>query len=57
VDRFTVWRDGAHLVRLGADGAQVVSDRSWRGDRPWVPAPPVPGRPDPSLPLAPREGG
>jgi len=23
-------------------GAQVISDRAWRGDRPWVPPPPQP---------------
>jgi competence protein ComEC len=56
VDRFTVWREGAQMVRLGPEGVRVVSDRAWRGDRPWVPAPPVPGRPDPSLPLAPVDG-
>jgi competence protein ComEC len=37
VDRFSVWRDGAHAIWLGADGAAVLSDRAWRGDRPWVP--------------------
>jgi competence protein ComEC len=57
VDRFTVWREGAQSVRLGRDGARVLSDRAWRGDRRWVPAPPIPGRPDPTLPLAPREEG
>jgi competence protein ComEC len=54
IDRFTVWRDGAQLVRLGPGGPVVVSDRAWRGARPWVPPPPLPGRPE-ALPLAPRE--
>jgi competence protein ComEC len=40
VDRFSVWRDGAHAVWL--DPPRVVSDRAWRGDRPWVPPRPVP---------------
>jgi len=40
VDRFSVWRDGAHAVWL--DPPRVVSDRASRGDRPWVPALPVP---------------
>ena len=53
IDRFTVWREGAQAVALGGQGARVVSDRAWRGERPWVPAPPLPGRPDP-LPMAPR---
>jgi competence protein ComEC len=40
VDRFSVWRDGAHAVWL--DPPRVVSDRGWRGDRPWVPPRPTP---------------
>jgi competence protein ComEC len=36
VDRFTVWRYGATAVWLEADHATLVSDRDWRGDRPWV---------------------
>jgi competence protein ComEC len=55
IDRFTVWREGAHAVRLGPAGAAILSDRKLRGDRPWVPPPPMPGRPE-SLPLAPRDG-
>jgi competence protein ComEC len=39
VDRFSVWRDGAHAVWIS--GA-VLSDRAFRGDRPWVPPRPVP---------------
>jgi competence protein ComEC len=53
VDRFTVWRAGAQAIRLGASGVEVFSDRAARGDRPWVPPPPLPGRPEP-LPLAPQ---
>jgi len=45
IDRFTVWRDGPHAVWLERDGAQVVSDRAWRGERPWVPPPPRPRGP------------
>ncbi len=40
VDRFAVWRDGAHAVWL--DPARVISDREWRGERPWVPPRPTP---------------
>ena len=40
VDRFSVWRDGAHAVWL--DPPRVVSDRDWRGARPWVPPRPTP---------------
>lgn len=42
IDRFSVWRDGAHAVWLGRDGAMVLSDRAARGDRPWVPPRPLP---------------
>ena len=56
VDRFSVWRDGAHAIWLGAGGVRVVSDRAWRGDRPWVPgASGGPGRTRPTLPMATAE--
>nr|WP_314072712.1 ComEC/Rec2 family competence protein [uncultured Roseococcus sp.] len=42
VDRFSVWRGGAHAIWLEDGRARVVSDRAWRGDRPWVPPPPLP---------------
>jgi competence protein ComEC len=54
VDRFAVWRNGPHAAWLDADGARVVSDRAWRGARPWVPPPPVP-RGQEVLPPAPVE--
>lgn len=54
VDRFTVWRHGAHAIWLDAGGARVVSDRDWRGARPWVPPPPLP-RGQVVLPPAPTE--
>jgi competence protein ComEC len=54
VDRFAVWRDGPHAVWLDGPVARVVSDRAWRGARPWVPPPPVP-RARPDLPPAPVE--
>jgi competence protein ComEC len=44
IDRFTVWRNGAHAVWLGPYGASIVSDRSSRGDRPWVLGLPLAGR-------------
>jgi competence protein ComEC len=55
LDRFTVWRDGAHGVWLGPNWVSVVSDRAYRGKRPWVPGPPVPRRAVPDLPMAPTE--
>jgi competence protein ComEC len=42
IDRFSVWRNGPHAIWLLPSGAQVISDRAWRGDRPWVPPPPLP---------------
>jgi competence protein ComEC len=47
VDRFAVWRHGAHAIWLRPDAAavRVVHDRQWRGDRPWVPPQPQPRGP------------
>ncbi len=42
VDRFSVWRDGAHAVFAQHGEVRVVSDRAHRGDRPWVPPRPLP---------------
>jgi competence protein ComEC len=42
VDRFTVWRNGSTAIWLDRDGARIVTDRSERGVRPWVPPPPQP---------------
>jgi len=53
VDRFTVWRNGATAIWLDADGARILTDRAYRGMRPWVPPPPVPrARSAPQLPSA-----
>jgi competence protein ComEC len=55
VDRFSVWRDGAHVIWLNAGGAVVLSDRTNRGRRPWVPPPPAPRVLDAQLPAMPAE--
>ena len=47
VDRFSVWRDGPHAIWLENGGVRVISDRAWRGSRPWVPPPPVPRASEP----------
>jgi competence protein ComEC len=53
VDRFTVWRYGATAVWLEGSHAHVLTDRGYRGVRPWVPPMPVPRpRPAPTLPPA-----
>jgi competence protein ComEC len=54
IDRFAVWRNGPHAVWLAPEGARVVSDRAFRGARPWVPPPPTP-RAREDLPPAPVE--
>ncbi|WP_052401669.1 ComEC/Rec2 family competence protein [Muricoccus aerilatus] len=55
VDRFSVWRDGSHAIWLAAAGAQILSDRANRGDRPWVPPAPVPRARAGAEPLAEAE--
>ena len=54
IDRFSVWRDGAEAVWIRSRGVQTVSDRAWRGSRPWVPPVPVSRRQfrTPALPSA-----
>jgi competence protein ComEC len=53
VDRFTVWRYGAVAIWLNAHHAYVLTDRAYRGIRPWVPPSPVPRtRQMPALPTA-----
>ena len=39
VDRFDLWRNGAHAFWLDRDGVRIVSVRGSRGTRPWSPAP------------------
>jgi len=37
IDRFDLWRDGAHAVTLGPDGARrIESVRARQGERPWT---------------------
>ena len=52
IDRFSVWRDGATAVWLTGIAPRILSDRAYRGDRPWVPGPPMPRRSVPNLPMA-----
>jgi competence protein ComEC len=53
VDRFTVWRYGSAAIWLDRDGAHIVTDRSERGDRPWVQPLPQPRKAvSPTLPPA-----
>jgi len=39
IDRFDLWRNGAHAVWFEKDGFRVESVNRVRGDRPWVPKP------------------
>lgn len=52
VDRFAVWRNGPHAIWLDPAGVRVVSDRAFRGDRPWVPPVPLPRGMASAAPLA-----
>ena len=52
IDRFSVWRDGATAIWLTSTAPRILSDRAYRGDRPWVPGPPTPRRSMPNLPMA-----
>ena len=52
VDRFTVWRFGSTAIWLDRTGARFLTDRTERGDRPWVPPLPKPRRVVPTLPPA-----
>ncbi|MCU0893372.1 MAG: ComEC family competence protein [Rhodospirillales bacterium] len=36
VDRFDLWREGAHALWLGDEGVRVLSVNGLRGNRPWV---------------------
>lgn len=40
VDRFALWRNGAHAIWLEPGGVRILTDRDVRGDRPWVALPP-----------------
>ena len=45
VDRFTVWRYGSVAIWLDGGHARIVTDRAWRGLRPWVAPLPLPRKP------------
>ena len=56
VDRFTVWRNGATAIWLDGWRARILTDRAYRGERPWVPPLPIPREhASPALPPAPTE--
>jgi competence protein ComEC len=37
VDRFDLWRGGAHAIWLEPDAIAIETVDAWRGARPWVP--------------------
>jgi competence protein ComEC len=37
IDRFDLWRQGAHAIWLAPDGVAIETVDGWRGNRPWVP--------------------
>ena len=55
LDRFSVWRDGAHAIWFTPQGIRILSDRENRGDRPWVTPIPTRSRVPPGLTVAPAE--
>jgi competence protein ComEC len=58
VDRFTVWRYGSVAIWLRPTGVEIVSDRAFRGTRPWVVGLPPKRNPavvPQTLPMAPHE--
>lgn len=36
VDRWSLWREGGHAIRLAESGIEVATTRAARGERPWV---------------------
>lgn len=36
IDRFDLWRSGAHAITIDPDGPQIVTARGAQGKRPWV---------------------
>jgi competence protein ComEC len=36
IDRFDVWRHGAHAIYIADGVMKVATAREWRGTRPWV---------------------
>jgi competence protein ComEC len=54
-DRFSVWREGAHAIRFTPEGVRVVTDRGYRGERPWVVPLPTRTSVPPGLVVAPAE--
>ncbi len=55
IDRFTVWRLGAHAVWLRPEGPLILSDRAARGARPWVLPLPTRTRQPPGVTLLPAQ--
>lgn len=49
IDRFSVWRKGAHALYVGPDGVRIETARDLQGTRPWVIVP-EPRRKDTSRP-------
>ena len=49
IDRFSVWRKGAHALHIAAGAIRIETARDLQGDRPWVIVP-EPRRKDTSRP-------
>lgn len=56
VDRFDLWRRGAHALWLNPAGARIETVAGWQGDRPWAHKPHRRKKlPEPALTAAPAE--
>lgn len=51
IDRFSVWREGSHALRISNGKAAVITARSLQGDRPWVVRPRPRQKSAPLIPL------
>ncbi len=49
IDRFDVWRNGAHAITITPAGMEVTTSRSQSGNRPWVTVPQARIRPAAAL--------
>jgi competence protein ComEC len=54
IDRFDLWRNGAHAIWLDPGAITVETVADWRGERPWVPTRPAASGPRAPGPRPPR---
>jgi competence protein ComEC len=47
IDRFDVWKHGAHAIYISADAVEIKTVKAEQGDRPWVYTPRARPKPEP----------